>query len=61
MPFAPLGVEVGGHQLFMGVGGWAAALGLEVQRRPGSPSLQGPASQSPWPSCQGFKFSQEDL
>ena len=42
-------------------GRWAAAAGSEVQRCLGCPGLLGPASQSPWPSCQGCMFSQEDI
>ena len=42
-------------------GGMGCCCRLEVQRRLGSPGLQGPASRFPWPSCQGCRFSQEDL
>ena len=58
-PICSLGGE--GHQLFMGWGRQAAAACSEVQRHLGNPGFQGPASQSPWPLCQGCRFSEEDL
>ena len=44
---------------------WGGVGGLLPQAQKlrclGSYGLQGPASRSPWPSCQGCRFSQEDL
>ena len=53
--------SLAGEPALYGVGRWAAPAGSEVQRCLGCPGLLGPASQSPWPLCQGCMFSQEDI
>ena len=61
--FGPVfSLGAGGGSSSLWGGRWAAAAaGSEVQRCLGCPGLLGPASQSPWPSCQGCMFSQEDI